>query len=133
MAANATEDELRAVRESLADVPDPFEGIQAVTGKSGAGEGPREEGNHLDTREAAARLGLSPKTLERCRASGEGPEFQRFGSRVRYLPADLESWASARRWTSLSQERSACRKKQCWKTAPGKRPCGAWKRQSHAS
>ena len=61
MAANATEDELRAVRGRLAGVADSFKGIQAVTGKSGAGEGPREEGNHLDTREAAARLGLSPK------------------------------------------------------------------------
>ena len=112
MAANATEDELRAVRGRLAGVADSFKGIQAVTGKSGAGEGPREEGNHLDTREAAARLGLSPKTLERYRASGEGPAFQKPGSRVRYLPEDIEAWASARRWRSLSEERGARRRKE---------------------
>ena len=33
---------------------------------------------------------------------GEGPHFHRFGSRVRYLLADLEAWASARRRVSTS-------------------------------
>ena len=40
-------------------------------------------------------LGLSPKTLERYRVSGEGPAFQRFGARVRYLLADVEAWTMA--------------------------------------
>ncbi len=52
---------------------------------------------YLGTREAAAWLGLSPRTLDRYRVSGDGPAFHRFGSRVRYLAADLEAWASARR------------------------------------
>ena len=52
---------------------------------------------YLSTGEAAAWLGLSPRTLDRYRVSGEGPAFHRFGSRVRYLAADLEAWASARR------------------------------------
>ena len=42
-------------------------------------------------------MGLSPRTLDRYRVSGDGPAFHRFGSRVRYLAADLEAWASARR------------------------------------
>ena len=116
MAANATGDELRAVRERLADVPDPFGGTRGAAQTPATGvdaeKGPREEANHLDTREAAARLGLSPKTLERYRASGGGPEFQKPGSRVRYRLKDLEAWASARRWTSLSRERSARKRKR---------------------
>ena len=53
--------------------------------------------NYFSTREAAAWLGLSPRTLDRYHVSGDGPAFHRFGSRVRYLAADLEAWASARR------------------------------------
>ena len=106
MAANASEEELRAIRERLADVADPFAGAEP--------EGdPRMSENvtkHLDTREAAAWLGLSPKTLERYRVSGEGPHFHRFGSRVRYLLADLEAWASERR-VSMSEEGRARRRK----------------------
>ena len=107
MAANASEEELRAVRERLADVADPFAGVESV------GD-PRMDENatrYLDTREAAAWLGLSPKTLERYRVSGEGPHFHRFGSRVRYLLADLEAWASARRRVSTSEEGRARRRR----------------------
>ncbi|MDE0331157.1 MAG: helix-turn-helix domain-containing protein [Nitrospinae bacterium] len=107
MAANATEEELRAVRGRLAGVADPFGGTRDAAGMV---EGPREEENRLDTREAAARLGLSPRTLEYYRASGGGPEFQKSGSRVRYRLEDIEAWASARRWTSLSKERGARKK-----------------------
>jgi hypothetical protein len=48
----------------------------------------------LTTREAAAFLGLSPKTLEAWRLKqGEGPVFLRYGSRaVRYLVEDLRRW-----------------------------------------
>ena len=73
------------------DVVGPFEETRDAAGKSGAGEGPREVENHLDTREAAARPGLSLGTLERCRASGEGPEFHKLGSRVRYGLKDIEA------------------------------------------
>ncbi len=108
MAANATGEEVRAIRERLADLPDPFDGTWDAAGDADerAGE------NQLDTREAAAWLGLSPRTLERYRVSGEGPDFLRTGYRVRYLLEDLEKWASARRWTSTSEERAARRKKR---------------------
>ncbi len=120
MAANASEDELRAIGERLADLGDPFAGTwgAAKTPPDGTGvepeTDPRMDENvtrHLDTREAAAWLGLSPKTLERYRVSGEGPDFRRFGSRVRYLLADLEAWASARRRVSTSDSGRARRRK----------------------
>ena len=113
MADNATEEEIRAVCERLADMADPFEMTWDAAGDPPRGSGDqgdvveRAKENHLNTREAAAWLGLSPKTLERYRVSGEGPDFRRFGSRVRYLLIDLESWASERRWTSTSEERGA--------------------------
>ena len=40
----------------------------------------------LTTREAAERLGLSPRTLERYRVTGEGPRFRKIGRWVRYTP-----------------------------------------------
>ncbi len=67
--------------------------------------------NYLNTREAAAWLSLSPRTLDRYRVSGEGPVFHRFGSRVRYLLADVEDWASARRRVSTSDDGSAAGRK----------------------
>ena len=91
MAADATEEERRAVRERLAGVADPFEGTREAAQTPAIKEGPRAKENHLDTREAAARLGLSPKTLERYRAGGGGPEFQKIGARVRYWLTDLEA------------------------------------------
>ena len=111
MAANTTEEEIRAVRERLADFEDPFAETRDAAGDPPVAEEYPSAGQGLDTREAAAWLGLSPKTLERYRVSGEGPDFQKFGSRVRYLLTDLEKWASTRRWTSTSEERRARRRK----------------------
>ena len=60
---------------------------------------------YLSTTLAASFLGLSPRTLDRYRVTGEGPEFYRFGSRIRYRREDLESWAAARRMRSTSDDR----------------------------
>ena len=64
----------------------------------------RDHTTYLDTRAAAAHLGLSPRTLDRYRVSGEGPEFYKLGTRVRYRLADLEAWAESRRRRSTSDE-----------------------------
>jgi hypothetical protein len=58
--------------------------------------------NLLSQREAALRLGLSPRTLERNRTSGDGPAFVKAGRRVLYRPADLDAWIAARVRTSTS-------------------------------
>ena len=62
----------------------------------------RDDTTYLDTRAAAAHLGLSPRTLDRYRVSGEGPAFYKLGTRVRYRLADLEAWAESRRRRSTS-------------------------------
>jgi predicted DNA-binding transcriptional regulator AlpA len=57
----------------------------------------------LDERDAAASLGLQPRTLQLWRRTGEGPSFVRVSSRcVRYRVADLESWAESRVRTSTA-------------------------------
>ena len=57
---------------------------------------------YLDTTQAAAVLGLSPRTLEHYRVAGGGPPFLTYCNRVHYLRADLDAWAleSRRRSTS---------------------------------
>ena len=118
MAANANEEETRAVRARVSDekilagteLPGSME---SPFPPEGCGDSPEEEGgshmndngsHYLNTREAAAWLSLSPRTLDRYRVSGDGPAFHRFGGRVRYLVADLEAWASARRRVSTSDD-----------------------------
>ena len=65
------------------------------------------ERNYLPTREAAHYLGLSARTLNRYRVSGDGPVFHRFGGRVRYRCDDLDAWAAARRRVSTVDDGSA--------------------------
>ena len=47
----------------------------------------------VDSREAAKRLGLSPRTLEAWRRRGAGPPYRRFGRAVRYALGDLDAFA----------------------------------------
>ena len=63
-----------------------------------------DERHYLSTREAAEYLGLSARTPDRYRVSGEGPVFHRFGGRVRYTRADLDAWAKVRRRASTAAD-----------------------------
>ena len=62
---------------------------------------------YLSTRQAAALLGLSPRTLERYRVTGGGPPFLRYCNRVHYLRTDLDAWALAGRRRSTSDDGGA--------------------------
>ena len=59
---------------------------------------------YLSTPQAAAILGLSPRTLERYRVTGEGPVFAKLGRLVRYSRADIEKWAARRSRRSTSDD-----------------------------
>ena len=59
-------------------------------------------GKYFGTREAAAYLGLSRRTLEALRIRGGGPVFHAFGRRRLYRAEDLDAWAAERRFTSTS-------------------------------
>ncbi|WP_166299574.1 helix-turn-helix transcriptional regulator [Bradyrhizobium sp. 2S1] len=63
--------------------------------------------NLLSQRDAAACLGLSPRTLERYRCTGFGPPYRKHGSRVLYHPADIEAWSAARVRTNTCERRPA--------------------------
>ena len=62
-----------------------------------------DTGGFMNTQRAAAWLGLSPRTLDGYRVSGDGPAFHRFGNRVRYRRADLDEWAANRRATTTAE------------------------------
>ena len=123
MAAHASAEEKGAIRARTEDRHDLVQAARpgsfaAPLLSGGAGNNLEEEGGkgmngngtkYLSTREAAEWLGLSPRTLDRYRVSGDGPAFHRFGGRVRYLVADLEAWASARRRLSTSDDGTAGR------------------------
>ena len=63
-----------------------------------------EQRAYLSTRQAALLLGLSPRTLERYRVTGDGPVFSKLGRRVCYARADIDGWASGRRRRSTSDD-----------------------------
>ena len=75
--------------------------INGTAGDTGMNDHPR----YLNTREAAAMLGIGARTLERYRESGEGPAFRKFGRRVRYAQSDLDGWADTRRRTAVNGKR----------------------------
>ena len=115
MAAHASAEEMSAIRAGIDDghnlveaagpgssTAPPLSGGAGINLEEEGGRGVNGNGSqYFSTREAAAWLGLSPRTLDRYRVSGDGPAFQRLGSRVRYLAADLEAWASAQRLSTL--------------------------------
>jgi hypothetical protein len=51
---------------------------------------------HLTTAQAAAYLGISPRTLEDWRLTGFGPAFIKMGRRVLYRLHDLGDFIEAR-------------------------------------
>ena len=59
---------------------------------------------YIKTKEAAALLGLSHRTLETYRWRGGGPPYFLFGSSVRYLRSRVLAWAAARGVRSTSDE-----------------------------
>lgn len=56
----------------------------------------------LDTRAAAAFLGVSARTLEGFRVRGGGPHFVKIGGAVRYRLASLEEYLRHQERTSTS-------------------------------
>jgi len=63
---------------------------------------PAQPQRYLTNDEAADYLRLSPRTLEKQRVIGGGPRFRKFGRRVMYAVADLDSWAETRSFETTS-------------------------------
>ena len=56
---------------------------------------------------AAAYLHLSPRTLERLRISGAGPEYVKLGKKVLYTEGALSAFVDRCRRTSTTEKRAA--------------------------
>jgi hypothetical protein len=54
--------------------------------------------------EAAAALGLSPRTLQRWRVEGKGPQFVKVGKRAAYTPEALRDFVAKQTRTSTSDQ-----------------------------
>jgi hypothetical protein len=66
-------------------------------------------GRRMRPAEAAAYLALSPRTLEKLRATGGGPPFAAMGRAISYAVADLDAWAQARSVRNTAEARAARR------------------------
>ena len=102
MADKARPAELEAVRSAVEDGAPSVRLIAAIHGEIW-----EMDGNicYIKTKEAAALLGLSHRTLESYRSRGGGPPFYVLGSvLVRYLVSDIVKWASTRRRNSTSDD-----------------------------
>ncbi len=64
----------------------------------------RQGSPFLTTKEAAHYLCLSPRTLEKMRLTGDGPNFRKHGRYVRYHINDLDVWSEGQRHNSTSDE-----------------------------
>jgi predicted DNA-binding transcriptional regulator AlpA len=64
----------------------------------------------LSEHEAAARLGVAPRSLQRWRTEGQGPAYVRVGPRrIAYDEAELIRWVQGRRHEHLAAERAGLR------------------------
>jgi len=59
----------------------------------------------LNTREAAAYLGVRPNTLEVWRSKHRGPRYAKLGSRIVYDPDDLDDYVAANSINTRDTER----------------------------
>lgn len=59
----------------------------------------------LTERETADLTRLSPRTLERLRATGTGCQYVKLGRRVFYRPLDLQAWIDSNLCSSTSAVR----------------------------
>jgi predicted DNA-binding transcriptional regulator AlpA len=56
----------------------------------------------LNTRQAAAHVGLSASQMAKLRCLGGGPRYAKLGAAVRYSIADLDDWVAHHRRQSTA-------------------------------
>jgi hypothetical protein len=61
----------------------------------------------IDEKDAAERLGLSPRTLQAWRVSGGGPKYRKIGRRIAYSVDDLAAYVAGCARSSTSQREAS--------------------------
>jgi predicted DNA-binding transcriptional regulator AlpA len=56
-----------------------------------------------DEKREAERLGISVRTLQQWRRTGDGPPYVKMGSAVRYNPEAVDAWVADRTVNSTAQ------------------------------
>ena len=77
-----------------------------MTSKPQANRTHPQSSPYLTTVQAARYLNLSPKTLEKFRLTGGGPEYRKHGRKVVYRVADLDTWSEGRTARSTAETSS---------------------------
>jgi hypothetical protein len=62
---------------------------------------------YLGTKDAAAYVRFSPRTLEKMRCVGGGPRYLKRGKKVLYAVEDLDAWLRVDARSSTSETRAA--------------------------
>ncbi len=107
MASHASADEWQQIRARAGAMPrfmtaqplPPLEPPARLRANGSENRRPPPRGGNpvfMDTREAAALVGLSPRTLDSYRCTGAGPRYYRLGGCVRYRETDLVAWDAGR-------------------------------------
>lgn len=78
-------------------------GPAVPVGEADDEENEMTEDGYMSTKEAAAYLKLSQRTLQSYRGSGKGPPFSRFGNRARYLRSKVVAWGREREARSTAE------------------------------
>jgi hypothetical protein len=92
--------QLRSIAESFR--ADLLQTLNRIKRPAATAPSARQACAYLTGRQAAGLLGLSPRTLESWRLTGEGPPFMKFGRKVVYAVDDLRAWTEERRRRSTS-------------------------------
>ncbi|MFA5592697.1 MAG: helix-turn-helix domain-containing protein [Micavibrio sp.] len=58
----------------------------------------------INQKELSERWKISPRTLERWRWLGTGPDYHKIGGRVIYRLADIETWEKERSFNCTAQQ-----------------------------
>jgi predicted DNA-binding transcriptional regulator AlpA len=67
-----------------------------------------DDGKYLSENELSALLRVSKRTIQRWRASGDGPPFVRVGAKsIRYELSSCKTWADQRTFIHHAQELTA--------------------------
>ena len=107
------------IRKRLIENQSDFSKLPPLKADQNAPAMPKQDAaGFLTTSQAAQFLSFSAKTLANWRVSGEGPDFHRLGSAVRYLQRDLIAWAEGEN-AQTPARRTVPRKKGCERTRSG--------------